>query len=99
MTREEREAYWEQRVAAQATSGLSARAWCRKAEVAYATFTYWRRRLQAERTAMPPLTLIQVSEETPSHAGLRISVGVAWIEVPPDFDANLLRRVVAALSP
>ncbi len=97
MTREERKVYWEQRLAAQATSGLSARAWCRQGGVAYATFTYWRRRLQAE-PAVAPLTLIRVTDDEGHRASLQISVGAACIEVAPDFDANLLRRVVAALS-
>ena len=98
MTVEERRSYWEQRLAAQAASGLSARAWCRQAGVAYGTFSYRRRQLRSE-PAVAPLTLIQVNEEAPSHAGLRVVVGGACIEVAHDFDADLLRRVVAALSP
>jgi hypothetical protein len=77
---------------------LSARAWCRQAGVAYGTFSDWRRRVQNE-PALAPVTLIPVVDETPSGALLRIVVGGASIEVAEDFDADLLRRVVAALSP
>lgn len=97
MTREERRGYWEQRLAVQAASGLSVRAWCHQEGVAYATFTYWRRRLQSD-AAVAPLTLIRVKDEAHHRASLQISVGGACIEVAPDFDANLLRRVVAVLS-
>jgi hypothetical protein len=98
MTVEERRSCWEQRLAAQATSGLSARAWCREAGVAYGTFSYWHRRLGGE-AVWAPVRLIPVLDETPSPAGLCVAVGGARIEVAQDFDADLLRRVVAALSP
>ncbi len=98
MTVEERWGYWERRLAEQAASGLSARAWCRQAGVAYGTFSYWRRRVQSESPSAS-VRLIPVIDETPSGVGLRIVVGGARIEVAPEFDADLLRRVVAALSP
>ena len=97
MTVEDRRRYWEQRLAAQEASGLSARAWCRQAGVVYGTFSYWRRRMQSESPSAS-VTLIPVLDESPSPAGLRIVVGGARIEVAQDFDADLLRRVVAALS-
>jgi hypothetical protein len=98
MTVEERRGSWERCLSEQAASGLSARAWCRQAGVAYGTFSYWRRRLQGE-LPLAAVTLIPVVDEAPSAAGLRIVVGGARIEVASEFDADLLRRVVAALSP
>jgi hypothetical protein len=97
MTVEERRAYWERQVSAQAASGLPVRAWCRQVGVAYGTFSYWRRRMQGE-TPVVPVTLIPVVDEVPSAAGLSVMVGGARIEVTPEFDADLLRRVVVALS-
>jgi hypothetical protein len=97
MTVEERRAYWERQVSAQAASGLPVRAWCRQVGVAYGTFSYWRRRLSGEAASVP-VTLIPVVDEAPSPAGLRVVVGGACIEVAHDFDADLLRQVVAALS-
>jgi hypothetical protein len=98
MTVEERWGYWERCLAEQADSGLSARAWCRQAGVAYGTFSYWRSRVPSESPVVP-VRLIPVVDESPSPAVLRIVVGGACIEVGPEFDADLLRRVVAALSP
>jgi hypothetical protein len=97
MTREERRSYWSERLAEQAASGLSVRAWCLGEGVSYATFNYWRGRLKAER-AVKPLTLIRLNDGEPAHSAFWVSVGEARIEVRPDFDAALLRRVVAALS-
>jgi len=98
MTVEERRGYWEQHFAAQSASGLSARAWCRQAGLAYGTFSYWRRRVQNESPSAS-VTLIPVVDEVLSPAGLSVMVGGVRIEVTPEFDADLLRRVVAALSP
>jgi hypothetical protein len=98
MTVEERRVYWERCLAEQAVSGLSARAWCRQVGVAYGTFSYWRSRAQSESPVVP-VRLIPVVDESPSRAVLRIMAGGACIEVGPEFDADLLRRVVAALSP
>jgi hypothetical protein len=49
-------------------------------------------------TPVVPVTLIPVVDEVPSAAGLSVMVGGARIEVTPEFDADLLRRVVVALS-
>jgi hypothetical protein len=97
MTREERRLYWNRRLADQVASGLSVRAWCLREAVSYPSFNYWRSRLKAERT-VPPLTLIRLNDAAPIQTGCWVCVGNARIEVRPDFDAALLKRVVAALS-
>jgi hypothetical protein len=98
MTVDERRRDWDRCLADQVASGWPARAWCRQAEVAYGTFSHWRRRRGGE-AAFAPVTLIPVVDEAPAPVGLRVVVGGARIEVEPEFDADLLRRVVAALSP
>ena len=97
MTKEERKAHWREFLARQAESGLSGRAWCVREEVSYATFTYWRRRV-GQPAAVAPLTLIRVGDGDSASCGVWLSVGGARIEVGPDFDAGLLKRVVAALA-
>lgn len=97
MRREVRRAFWRELLVKQTASGLSGRAWCLREAVDYAAFVRWRRRLRGEQP-VEPLTLVRVSEAEPTRAALRVSVGGAWIEVRQDFDASLLKRVVAALS-
>lgn len=95
---EQREREWSERVARQAASGLSARAWCAREGINYAGFRRWRQRL-SEAPRPSALTLVQIAGEPAAGCGLVIAVGAARIEVRPDVDAALLRRVVEALSP
>ena len=97
VTKQERERYWGELQDRQAASGLSARAWCARETVSYATFMYWRRRL-GRMEAVEPLTLIRVTEGEAVDDGLRLSVGSVRIEVKAGFDAGLLRQVVEALA-
>ena len=95
MTRQEQRAYWQERLADQAVSGLSGLAWCVQEGVSYPTFLRWRRRL-VEEPATAPLTLVRVTAA--ATAPLVVTMGTARIEVTAEFDPLLLRRVVAALE-
>jgi len=97
VTKQERERYWGELQERQAASGLSARAWCARETVSYATFMYWRRRL-GRTEAVEPLTLIRVTDGEAVGDGLWLSVGGVRIEVKAGFDAGLLRQVVEALA-
>jgi hypothetical protein len=97
MTRAEREEMWSERVAAQAASGLSGRAWCVREDVSYWSFSQWRRRLGGETSGERPLRLVRVWPAEADAATVRIRIGGALIEVGAGFDPGLLRRVVEAL--
>ena len=45
MEKTERRTMWEQRLVAQAASGMGIRAWCRREGIGEANFYYWRDRL------------------------------------------------------
>jgi hypothetical protein len=98
MRREERQAVWADRVAAQAASGLSARAWCGQEDVNYWSFIQWRRRLGGEPLMAGPLNFVQVLPAEANASTVRVRVGAAWIEVGAGFDPALRRRVVDALG-
>ncbi len=97
MTKDEREAHWRGLLERQAASGLSVRAWCEREAVSFSAFGYWRRRLR-QPSADAPLTLLRVDGAGAEAAGLWVAVGAARVEVRAGFDADLLRRVVAALA-
>jgi hypothetical protein len=97
MTRQEQRAYWRARLAKQAASGLSVRAWCAREGVSYTSLMRWRRRLSVGPVETP-LTLVRVTEPCAVSGALVITVGAARIEVTRDFDAALLKRVVCALG-
>lgn len=100
---------WEQTVAEQAASGLSASAFCRERGVALARFYQWRRRLRGASAGTPAAAGAEsaagfVEMLTGRGAGARSS-GVALrlghgltVAVEPGFDGETLRRVVSALQ-
>ena len=90
-------------------SGQSQRAFCAERGIGQSTLRYWRRRLE-ERSGEAPLTVSQgarlvpvnlIEEAAPLAAGSSVSIltgGGVRIEVKRHFDADVLRRVVAALE-
>lgn len=51
MTRQEKVAYWTQRVKDQAVSGLSVKRYCAQEEIPVGTLQYWRRKLGVAHAA------------------------------------------------
>jgi hypothetical protein len=98
MTGEERRAWWLERIAAQAGSGLSGRAWCEREDVSYGSFIQWRRRLGEESAGEKPLSWVRVLPGEVHASSLLVRIGAVGIEVGAGFDPVLLRRVVEALS-
>jgi hypothetical protein len=95
---------WEQTVAEQAASGLSAAAFCRDRSVAPALFYQWRRRLRgdtAEASAAAAAGFVEmVAGSGPGSRGsgvaLRLGEGLT-VALERGFDEGTLRRVMAAL--
>ena len=50
----EKRGIWAERLAEQEASGLSMAAWCRRKDVGYATFLYWKKRLRGDSPAAKP---------------------------------------------
>ncbi len=69
-------AEWRQLIDAQASSGLTQKAFCERAGVSLATFGYWKRKLRAEA----PCTSTEPGTETVSCAD--------WIELPIEGSAT-----------
>ncbi|MBI5850438.1 MAG: hypothetical protein HZB39_05285 [Planctomycetes bacterium] len=94
-------------LADQTTSGLSMAAYAAKPGVNPTTLYEWRRRLGPSGqgvTPTPPCTkLVEVTMARPSAASrggmvLRLARGCRSIEVPRDFDADDLRRLIAVVE-
>ena len=99
-----KQANWQSLVSEQQTSGQSVAAFCRTREVSEGLFYYWRKRL---REAAPEFVEVHVAKPRPrpepSRAGLastievRLSNGRSLI-VPPEFDTNHLRALLAVVE-
>jgi hypothetical protein len=92
---------WSERIASWKQSGLSQRAYCEQHQLVLGTFCYWRSRLKAQELkvhkASPrflPVTLTQSK-----HVALILKIDDRHsIEIKPDFDPELLSKVVRAVQ-
>ena len=90
--REGQEQYWRDVVAKQKASGLNHSAFCRREEIPYHRYTYWRRRLaqslgrdQSSEVSIVPVTLRPASA-TPVEPKLEVRlVGGHVLAVPAGF--------------
>ncbi len=99
----ERERYWRQVIRDQAASGLSISAFCREREVSPASFFSWRRKLAAGGRKEVAGKFIPIELAPPASLARQPSFEVALpnglrIHVPPQFDADALRALLAVLG-
>jgi hypothetical protein len=96
--------YWSTRITEWQASRLSQTEYCRRHELKFHQFVYWRRKF-APQTAIP-ISLVQVPAEAVARAtgcfsassALRVALAADMcIEVSPGFDPPTLQRVVTAL--
>ena len=100
MTEEERAAkrvLWEQRIADFKASGLSGAKWCAAHNLKTNQLWYWLEKLQPKLPAEKPVQWLPV-EINRCEPVLTVKIGPAAIEVPSDFDPQMLISVVQALS-
>jgi transposase-like protein len=79
------------------SSGKSKAEFARSRGVSAATLSWWRWKLGAKATAVPPTFLEVVVEDPPSAPDLVVEVGELRVRVPFGFDAGEVRRLVGAL--
>ena len=96
---------WQAHLAAQAKSGLSRAEYCRRQQISYHAFVYWRKRLSKTAgniVALVPITLQADPERGVSHgsaAGLTIVLpGKISIAVSDNFSSTTLNRLLNVLE-
>ena len=104
MSGAEREAYWRERIAACAASGMSAVRYCREAGIPLANYRWWKGELK-RRSALAVLPALFAEVRPVSRHCLAVtpSIEVALagdraVRVPEGFDATTLARVVRVLE-
>jgi transposase-like protein len=97
-----KEEFWRQRLGAQAGSGLSVRAWCRRHGVRESAFYWWRTRLARRKAAAPPsFAPVHVVADTAVVAAGRIEImlpGERRVHVVGPVERRALAEVLAALA-
>jgi hypothetical protein len=95
--------YWKTRITNWQASRMSQTEYCRRHELTFHQFVYWRRKLAPK--AATPISLIQVPTAAVARAAglgsmpaLRVALAPdLCIEVSPGFDVPTLQQVVTAL--
>ena len=99
--RDSKREIWSDRIASWKQSGLSQRAYCEQHQLVLGTFCYWRSHLKDQETvgrAVRP-RFLPVSLKQSGGAALVLKInGRHSIEIQPDFDPDLLRKVVQAVQ-
>ena len=96
MEKTERRAMWEQRLAAQAASGIGIRAWCRREGIAEANFYYWRHRVGNAIAPTQLIALPMVAQD--SAAAIEIATpGGYVVRLYSAAQCDLLPALLAAL--
>ena len=98
--------YWEGKIAAWLTSGLTQRAFCEREGLKRPTFDYWRRRIKPEptlatapRAAKERLTLVPVAVERRADEAIVFKSPGGWqVTLPASIDAERLAVVLAHVA-
>ena len=97
-----KEEFWRRRLEAQAGSGLSIRAWCRRHGVQESAFYWWRTRLaQRDAAAPPPFAPVHIVADTATEAVGRIEIvlpGERRVHVIGRVERRTLAEVLAVLA-
>jgi hypothetical protein len=110
-SRAAREGYWREHVESWRESGLSQAVYARQAGIHHATLGYWKRKFEraqplcASRPLVVPVPMDLLSGHVPAqaieapHAGaFLLHLGAYHLEVPPDFAAPALVRLLQCLE-
>ena len=97
---EQSRTYWKQHIETWRSSGLTQTEYCRQHELKDYKFTYWKKRLIPADTTITfvPLKIHGHLPPGQGSASLRLVMDKDLaIEIRPDFDPRLLRRLIATL--
>jgi len=100
---EEKRAFWKQHIENWRVSGLTQKRYCQKHDLIHHRFTYWKRRFDQTTSG---ITFVQVPQirrsitrsSSSQSSALRLVVDENFqIDVGPDFDPQILRRLISTL--
>ena len=93
---------WRDRLAQWEQSGLSQVAFCKKHQLVYGTFIYWRshlRKLNTKSITQDPVTFFPITFKTEQEAQLVLQINEHYrIELRTGFNASLLTQVIQAVQ-
>ena len=84
---------WKKHLEAQARSGLSAAEYCRREELSWHKFLYWRSKSQTKKSGQ----FVPIGSKSDQRFEVQVKAGMR-ISVPVDFDATALKRLIGVLN-
>ncbi len=94
----EKRSYWQERIDAWQTSGLSAARWCRENNEAPWQFSYWKKQLLLKPVSRGGFSELAAEPIQSAELGLELQVGQVAIRLLHDFDEPALMRVLQLLG-
>ncbi len=100
---DQKRAFWKQHIESWRSSGMTQTAYCGQHELKAHQFVYWKKRFVQTNTGITfvPLKIrrsVQSASGMCSPSTFRLTVGRdLQIEIGPDFDSQLLRRLITTL--
>jgi transposase len=93
--------FWKSHLEAQATSGMSIKAYCHENGLNFSSWHYWRKRLSASATSQPepqnPFIPLAMPGFTSSVIRLRVGLSVQ-LEIPATMSPEWIARLVTHLE-
>lgn len=103
MAKEELRSEWEARINEFKSSGQSQASWCKEKSINLRTFNYWYVKFKKpteqnnNTTNWLSLKVDELGKKVDTSS-IRVQIGNAVIEIQPEFDAELLVKIVKTLS-
>ena len=107
MNQDENKLLWMQRINVYRSSGLSAKKWCEANQINFHALGYWTRKLKKENaSAVDSNQWVSVEitdsekelSKLNSSSTIKVQLGLAIIEIEPDFDTVTFKNVARILS-
>lgn len=87
---------WEKKLQQQRSSGMSMTRWCRKNEIPYNTFAYWKRRL-GQQKEIHRESFVELEAKTAS-SGIELECNGVRVHLETDFDSAVLAQCLRVLK-
>lgn len=101
LTKTEKESFWRKHITAQERSGKSQSAYCRKENLAYGSFRFWKKKLAALEADTGQLVEIPVAIQATDEKSHVLEIILSYpprISIPDSYNPEALRRLLKVLG-
>ncbi len=93
------EKYWEKQLFLWQSSGDNGASWCRKHNIAYHIFCYWKWKFRdRQKEAFKEKNFIELSNREENETGIEVEYLGAIVRLSRDFDSKIFKRLFLVLQ-